>query len=242
MTTYVVLAAAALREGCELTSPLVRGGPLAAGEVLEALDEKVNSNGQRRVLCSRGWLSAEARDGVRILDPVVPLEGSSNGFFSPRQQTHGIAPTESYEAAESPPGRRQPLDCHISRVDLRQPHATSPAPPPPPPPHQGFGPLEPLEPPTVGSATGPVDTAGSAFDMSDSDSSSSSSGSSGGGGGAAAATRSSRASAAGVAGDVVPGVPFDLPASGSTSPDSSRRCVVWESILGCRVLLFVRRC
>ena len=80
-----------LRAGFELASD--RLGALEPGEVITALETRVNGDGILRVRCSFGWLSERAADGTALL-AEVPDGESSTGSESEESGT------ESKESAE----------------------------------------------------------------------------------------------------------------------------------------------
>ena len=88
---YRLLDLAMLRAGFELTSDTL--GALEPGEVITALETRVNGDGILRVRCSFGWLSERAADGTTLL-AEVPDGESSTGSESEESGT------ESKESAE----------------------------------------------------------------------------------------------------------------------------------------------
>lgn len=66
---YRVVQTARLRTGFELDSELI--GSLEPGDVLRVLEERQNENGVVRVRCSRGWTSADGRDGAPCVNKAI---------------------------------------------------------------------------------------------------------------------------------------------------------------------------
>ena len=65
---YTVLNRTMVRSGVEADT--VACGPISVGEVIEALDFAVSSQGVRRVRFGRGWVSMVARNGTPLLELV----------------------------------------------------------------------------------------------------------------------------------------------------------------------------
>ena len=65
---YRVVEKAMLKDDCELDSDIV--GSLAQGTVIRCIETRMNSTGQLRVRCSKGWASAVAKDGSLLLEKV----------------------------------------------------------------------------------------------------------------------------------------------------------------------------
>jgi hypothetical protein len=65
---YRVVEKAMLKNDCELDSDIV--GSLAPGTVIRCIETRMNSTGQFRVRCSKGWASAVAKDGSLLLQKV----------------------------------------------------------------------------------------------------------------------------------------------------------------------------
>ena len=65
---YRVLVTAKMREEFESTS--AQAGALSVGEVVDALDGRLNENGIMRIQTERGWVNTKAGDGTRLLKPI----------------------------------------------------------------------------------------------------------------------------------------------------------------------------
>ena len=72
---YRLLDLAMLRAGFELASD--RLGALEPGEVITALETRLNGDGILRVRCSFGWLSERAADGTALLAEVPDGESAT---------------------------------------------------------------------------------------------------------------------------------------------------------------------
>ena len=61
---------AVLRSGFEMSSKPAGGKPLKIGDVIEALETKVNEKGVLRVRVAQGWVSETAGDGTVLLEEL----------------------------------------------------------------------------------------------------------------------------------------------------------------------------
>jgi hypothetical protein len=64
---YVVKQRAIMRQGYEANSKPAKGKPLKIGDVVQALETKVNDAGILRIRVQAGWVSEKARDGTVLL-------------------------------------------------------------------------------------------------------------------------------------------------------------------------------
>jgi hypothetical protein len=83
---YRVKQRAVVRSGFEMTSAPAAGKPLKIGDVIEALETKVNAKGVTRVHLEAGWVSEKAGDGTVLLERLeeeeTDEEETDDGEFS----------------------------------------------------------------------------------------------------------------------------------------------------------------
>ena len=70
------------------------GKPCRIGQVIEALETKVNDKGVTRVRYSDGWISENAGDGTPLLEIVVGAKGKGTAADENRE-TESDAETDS---------------------------------------------------------------------------------------------------------------------------------------------------
>ena len=58
---------AIMRQGYEANSKPAKGKPLKIGEVVQALETRMNDAGVLRIRVEGGWVSEKARDGTVLL-------------------------------------------------------------------------------------------------------------------------------------------------------------------------------
>jgi hypothetical protein len=74
---FNVMQRAVLRSGFEMGSAPAGGKPLKIGDVVQALETRLNEKGVLRVRIAQGWISAKAGDGTILLDKVAAEDEGS---------------------------------------------------------------------------------------------------------------------------------------------------------------------
>ena len=100
---YVVKQRAIMRQGYEADSKPAKGKPLKIGELVQALETRMNDAGVLRIRVEGGWVSEKARDGTVLLAKEGESEPDSEDDSEDSESESSAAPAPAPQSAKKAP-------------------------------------------------------------------------------------------------------------------------------------------